>query len=252
MSVRVERDRAVAVVTLDRPEARNALTGELISRLRSAFAELDADTDVRAVVLTGADPAFCAGLDLKEAAGSGDNLSVVDDVAGPYAPISKPVIAAVNGAAYTGGLELALSCDIRLASDRAVFADTHARVGLMPGWGLTVRLPRAIGYARALEMSFSGTRLDAARALAWGLVNHVVPHAELLDVAKDMARQIATLDPVVVGKLLSMYRDSDERPPAQALHLESRISAEWIAAMDRTTVPSPAALSGGGPGISGG
>src|SRR5581483_7786903 len=157
MILRIDRHDTVAVVTLNRPEARNALSADLITAMRTAFVELGVDDGVRAVVLTGADPAFCAGLDLKEVAASGANLGMVDDVCGAFTPLSKPVIAAVNGAAYTGGLEIALSCYVRIASERAVFADTHARVGVMPGWGLTVRLPKAVGHARALEMSLAGT-----------------------------------------------------------------------------------------------
>jgi enoyl-CoA hydratase len=243
MTLRIEHDGAVAVLTLNRPEARNALSAELITALRAAFVELGTDDGVRAVVLTGADPAFCAGLDLKELAGSGANLGMVDDVPGAFAPIGKPVVAAVNGVAVTGGLELALSCDVRIASDRAVFADTHARVGVMPGWGLTVRLPRAIGQARALEMSLAGTRVDAATALSWGLVNHVVPHADLLPTALDIARRMAEPDPVAAATLLRMYREAAELPPGEALRQESRGSQAWIAELDRSGVPTPAELN---------
>jgi enoyl-CoA hydratase len=243
MSLLVERDGPVAVVTLNRPEVRNALSGELITAMRAAFTELGADDTVRAVVLTGADPAFCAGLDLKEVAGSGANLGMVDDVPGAFAPIDKPVIAAVNGVAVTGGLEIALSCDIRIASDRAMFADTHARVGVMPGWGLTVRLPRAIGQARALEMSLAGTRVDAATALSWGLVNHVVPHAELMATALDIARRAAEPDPRSATTLLRMYREAAELHETEAMRHESAASQAWIGAMDRSQVPSPAELN---------
>jgi hypothetical protein len=118
----------------------------------------------------------------------------------------------VNGVAVTGGLEIALSCDLRIASERAVFADTHARVGVMPGWGLTVRLPQVVGQARALEMSLAGTRVDAATALSWGLVNHVVPHGELLSTALDIARRMTEPEPVAASTLLRMYRDAAELP----------------------------------------
>ena len=243
MSLLVERDGPVAVVTLNRPEVRNALSSELITALRAAFTDLGADDTVRAVVLTGADPGFCAGLDLREVAGSGANLAMVDDVPGAFAPIDKPVIAAVNGVAVTGGLEIALSCDIRIASDRALFADTHARVGVMPGWGLTVRLPRAIGQARALEMSLAGTRVDAATALSWGLVNHVVPHAELMTTALDIARRAAEPDPRSAATLLRMYREAAELPESEALRQESAACQAWIGAMDRSRVPTPAELN---------
>ncbi len=165
-------DGPVATVTLNRPASRNAISGELLARLGEAMAVADADNEVRAVILTGADPAFCAGVDLKEIGREG---SVLREAAaggtGPWAPVSKPVIAAVNGAAVTGGLELMLNCNIVLCSDRAVFADTHARVGVLPGWGLSVLLPLAVGRSRARQMSFTGDFLPAAEALTAGLVS---------------------------------------------------------------------------------
>jgi enoyl-CoA hydratase len=241
MSLEISREGAVTVLTLNRPEVRNALSAELIMSLRAAVADAGADPDVRVIVLTGADPAFSAGLDLKELGSSGRNLGLAND--GPWTPIDKPLIAAVNGVAVTGGLEVALACDIRIASDRAMFADTHARVGVMPGWGLTVRLPAVVGQARALEMSLGGTRVDAATALGWGLVNRVVPHDELMPTALDLARRIAEPDPTAATKLLGMYRDQAELPPAAALTQENRTCREWNAAIDRSLVPTPAALN---------
>ena len=147
-------------------------------------------------MLTGADPAFCAGVDLKELAAGGDNLHsrAVDYLTG--SPV--PVIAAVNGPSVTGGLELALACDFRIASERATFADTHARVGIVPGWGLTVRLPKAVGAAFAREMSFTGNYVDAATALRVGLVNHVVAHDDLLPTARALAADVASCVPEAV------------------------------------------------------
>ena len=132
--VLLDVDGPVATITLNRPASRNAISGELLTRLGEAMAVVEADDEIRAAILTGADPAFCAGVDLKEI---GQEGSVLREAAaggtGPWAPVSKPVIAAVNGAAVTGGLELVLNCDIAICSDRAVFADTHARVGVLPG-----------------------------------------------------------------------------------------------------------------------
>ena len=140
----------------------------------------DANDDVDVIVLTGSDPAFCAGLDLRELGSSGDNLAggpSSDKLWGtPWPDISKPIIGAVNGAAVTGGFEIALNCDFLVASENAKFGDTHARVGLMPGWGLSVLLPQAIGVRRAREMSLTGNFMDAHEALAFGLVNRVVAH----------------------------------------------------------------------------
>jgi enoyl-CoA hydratase len=151
--VRVDLEDGVAVVTLDRPEARNALNAALRRGLRDAILEVEADDAVGAIVLTGADPAFCAGLDLKELSSAesqpraetdGERSDSTESGRGPYRgplpPTEKLLIGAINGVAITGGFELALSCDFLVASDRARFADTHARVGIMPGWGLTVRL----------------------------------------------------------------------------------------------------------------
>ena len=169
---------AVATVILNRPDRRNALSGALLSQVRAGLAELDGRADVRAIVLTGADPAFCAGLDLTELGRPDSPLSAA--TAGPVVPaMGKPLIGAINGAAITGGLELALACDFLVASERARFADTHARIGIMPGWGLTYELPEAIGLRRAREMSATGNFVGARTAMDWGLVNHVVPHAEL-------------------------------------------------------------------------
>ena len=152
-------DDGVAVVTMNRPERRNALNRELRAALFSTMADLDDNPHVRAIVLTGSDPAFCAGLDLVEL-GSGGNPSTAGPAATerrtstkPFGEHSTPIIGAINGAAITGGFELALNCDLLIASERARFADTHARVGVMPGWGLTALLADAVGTRRAMEIS---------------------------------------------------------------------------------------------------
>ena len=182
----------IATVTLNRPESRNALNREVRRTLPKAIGEADADEGVDVIILTGADPAFCAGIDLKElGAGGGGALTGGDEgdpvLRTPFPPTTKPVIGAINGVAVTGGFELALNCDFLIASDRARFADTHARVGIQPGWGLTVLLPQAVGVRRARELSATGNFLDAETALAWGLVNHVVAHDELLPFCRKLA-----------------------------------------------------------------
>ena len=175
----------VALVVMNRPDSRNALNSLLLGGLRASLASLDDRDDVRAIVLTGADPAFCAGLDLKELA-SGARISTGVGDGHPFPPeMATPVIGAINGPAVTGGLEIALACDMLIASERASFADTHARVGILPGWGLSVELPRAIGVRRARQMSFTGNYCPADQALEWGLVNEVVPHEELIERALD-------------------------------------------------------------------
>ena len=179
----------IATVTLNRPEVRNALSSELLRLLPELMRTAEADDDVSVIVLTGADPAFCAGLDLKElgstginsgSGGGSENAPARSGARGPFPRLTKPLIGAINGVAVTGGFELALNCDFLIASELAKFGDTHTRVGVMPGWGLTVLLPQAIGVRRAREMSFTGNFMSADEALQRGLVNHVVPHAELI------------------------------------------------------------------------
>src|SRR5262245_48803811 len=176
----------IATVTLNRPERRNALSSDVLGLIPRLLAAADGDDAVDVIILTGADPAFCAGLDLGEL-GSADGTRLVSTTAdtsrrsrGPFPPLNKPLIGAINGAAVTGGFELALNCDFLVASERAKFGDTHARLGVMPTWGLSVLLPQAIGVRRAREMSYTGNFIDANEALALGLVNHVVPHEELI------------------------------------------------------------------------
>lgn len=197
----------VGVLTLNRPAARNALNSELMAALAAGMAAMEADDAVDAIVLTGTDPAFCAGLDLAELSTTGANLRGVPGTGrGFWAPVSKPVIGAINGPAITGGLELALQCDFLVASERAVFGDTHARVGVVPGGGLSVLLPQAIGVRRAKELSLTGRFIDAAQALAWGLVNHVVPHDRLLAFTLDLAAAVTRADRWAARAILDGYR----------------------------------------------
>ena len=236
--VLVEVADGVATVTLNRPEARNALNRALRKALPTALVALDERDDVGAIVLTGADPAFCAGLDLKELAspstGGRDALRDADATGeatdrrpGPFPELATPVIGAINGVAITGGFELALACDFLVASERARFADTHARVGIMPGWGLTVLLPEAIGFRRAKEMSTTGNFLDAPTALAWGLVNHVVPHEELLPFCGQLGHDIASVDGTAVRRMLQTYDEGALRDGAGAWELEAEVAARW-------------------------
>jgi enoyl-CoA hydratase len=219
----------VATVTLNRPERRNALSAELITKLRATLAGLDAAADVRVIVLTGADPAFCAGLDLTELGEPDSPLRGAGS--GPVLPeLTKPLIGAINGVSVTGGLELALACDFLVASDRARFADTHARVGIQPGWGLTVALPEAIGYRRAREMSGTGNFIDAHTALAWGLVNHVVPHPDLLPFARRLAADAASTDQAAMRAIYATYDHGLLGTRREALELESGVNARWHAA----------------------
>lgn len=226
----VEVADRVATVTLHRPGQRNALSRALQRDLRVAFTALDAEDGVDVIVLTGSDPAFCAGIDLKEL-GSGEQLGTLDAATirrGPLPEHRKPVIGAINGAAVTGGFELALACDFLIASERASFADTHARVGVMPGWGLTVLLPEAIGVRRAREMSLTGNYLDAPTAAAWGLVNHVVPHGELLPFCRSLGADIVSNDQDGVRQMLDTYERVTGTNRDEARAIESDISTTWM------------------------
>src|SRR4029079_10450252 len=227
----IEVSERVAVVTLNRPDARNALNPALTAALPEAIAACDARDDVDAIVLTGADPAFCAGVDLKSLSSDSEVRHVVasdaDALIRPFPETTKPVIGAINGAAVTGGFEVALTCDFLIASERARFADTHARVGIMPGWGLTVLLAEAIGQRRAREMSVTGNFLDAPTALVWGLVNHVVPHEELLPFTRQLAADIVSNDQASVRRILQTYDEGGAVTEAEAWEIESRVSREW-------------------------
>src|SRR5690349_1968640 len=199
---------AVRLLTLNRPDARNALSRDLIRATYAAVTEADADDSVHAVVLTGADPAFCAGVDLKEA--QRDGLQYFEEFRSQsciaaVATARTPIIGAINGATFTGGLEMALGCDFLIASERAVFADTHARVGILPGGGMTARLPHVVGAAMARRLSMTGEVIDAARAERIGLVTEVVPHERLLARSIELAAQIAEVPAPIMAGLKEIY-----------------------------------------------
>jgi enoyl-CoA hydratase len=209
------------VVTLNRPDRRNALSRALIGELGETLQRVTTSDGVRAVVLTGADPAFCAGLDLKEVAEKGIRSDGDAGAPNPWFTLLDspvPVIAAVNGAAITGGFELALACDFIVASERAVFADTHALVGVHPGGGLTATLAETVGLRKALELSLSGVVIDASEAGRIGLANHVVAHDELLPFVLDIAERIAVPGETISRAIRDTYRAGTSR--AERLRIE--------------------------------
>ena len=210
----------VATITLDRPAARNALNAGLVAELDAALTRAEESADVAAIVGTGADPAFCAGLDIKEFTELGRPPAGASEVILRVATVSKPTIGAINGPVMTGGLEFALGLDLLIASERARFADTHVKVGILPGGGMTARLPRAVGQRLAMEMSFTGRVLDAQEALQHGLVSRVVPHEQLLPVAQGIGATIAERDQHVVRELKRLYRYSLDATNADALDHE--------------------------------
>jgi enoyl-CoA hydratase len=241
--VLVHAEDRIATLTLNRPEARNALSRALMYALWDGVKAAGDDPGIDAVILTGADPAFCAGVDLKEAAG--ETPPSADPRAAGEGPerdtnglfrflpvIDKPVIGAINGVAVTGGLEVALQCTFLVASERARFADTHARVGVMPGGGITVLMAQSLGLRRAIELSLSGNFLSADDAQRYGLVNHVVPHEQLLPFTRRLAADIVSNDQQGTRRLLQHYRQLANSSTLDEAHLlEGYLAETWQAGM---------------------
>jgi len=226
----------IARVTLNRPQAMNALSRELLDELARAIDALAADERVRVLILTGAGRAFCAGLDLKEL-GSGrtdigkTTVTSRGDPVGALTRCAKPVIGAINGAAVTGGFELALACDVLLASTQARFADTHARVGLASGWGLSQKLSRAVGLYRAREISLGGRWVSAEQAAAWGFVNRVVAPGELLPAAHALAADMLLAQPGMLERYKSIIDDGFALSFGDGMALEAQRAREFNASV---------------------
>jgi len=236
----VEKEGAIAVVTLNRPEAMNAMSKAMRSELYKAMTALNADDEVSVVILTGAgERAFTAGLDLKELGSDPKAMSAANAEGADENPVKaietcrKPVIGAINGVAITGGFEVALACDVLIASENARFADTHARVGIMPGWGLSQKLSRLIGIYRAKELSLTGNFLDAKTACEWGLVNRVVPAGELMAAAKKLAADMATIPVETLSLYKGIIDEGFALPYGEALAHEHKASS----AHNRTVTP---------------
>jgi enoyl-CoA hydratase/carnithine racemase len=208
----VNQAGGIATVTLNRPEKLNSLNRELRSSFCRVMQQLRDDPEAKVVIITGAGRAFCAGLDLRELgtdSGRESGALVRDGTTVSFITVIEdmqvPVIAAVNGFAVTGGFEIALACDMIVASEDAQFADTHARVGVMPGGGMTARLPRAVGIRKAKELSLTGYYLGAREAERMGLVNRVVAPGEALKEAQAIAAQILSANQSVVRQLKRLY-----------------------------------------------
>ncbi len=234
----VDREAPLAIVTLNRPEQMNALSLELRTRFWDEMERIRVSDTIKVVILTGAGRAFCAGLDLKE---MGRDVTPPDtgrppppDPASLLRRIPQPVIGAINGVAVTGGLEISLSCDILIGTPETRFADTHARVGLIAGWGLSARLARVIGPLRAKELSLTGNYLSADRAYEWGLLNRVVPRDELLPTCRELASDMLSCVPEV---MLDYYRQIDK-----GLDLSLGDAMAFETEMNRKHVPPPAEM----------
>ncbi len=228
----LEKRGPIAIVTLNRPAAMNALNKALRTAIATTFDDLEADPAIRVAILTGAGKAFCAGLDLKElgsdaslVGGDGSRSGATEKGANPAASIGRfsgPVIGAINGVAITGGFELAIACDVLICSSNARFADTHARVGILPGWGLSQKLSRTIGLYRAKELSLTGNFLSADQAADWGLVNRVVAPEALLDVSLAMANDMLGLVPDTLIAYKKLIDDGYEASFGEAMQIEHR------------------------------
>ena len=219
----------VAVLTVNRPDKLNALNAETVSELRTALERVAADPAVRAVVLTGAgEKSFVAGADIAELARM-TPLSGIDvsrqgqDTFRFLETMRKPVLAAVNGFALGGGLELALACHFRVAGENAKFGLPEVKLGIIPGYGGTVRLPRVVGRGRALELILTGEMIDAQEAYRIGLVNHVYPRGDLLDAAKELAKKIAANGPVAVALAIEAVDHGYHAATEDALRLEANL-----------------------------
>ena len=230
----------VAVITLNRPEVRNALSLALLKELRDALLSADAAGDVDVIILTGAGSAFSAGIDLKdfdsfrlgEQDPSFTGLFAGQETFLALAEAKKPTIAAVNGFAVTGALELVISCDIIIAAQSARFADTHARVGIVPGAGMSQILPRLVGAAKAREMSFTGEFIDAAEALSFGLVGRVVPDDKLMETALDIAGKIIKTNKGALLKIKEMINGGLRLTLADGMAFEAREFMKWREVID--------------------
>jgi enoyl-CoA hydratase/carnithine racemase len=223
LPVGFEVEDGIARVTLDRPKAANALSMELVGALGHAFARIKGDDAVRAVIVTGAgDKAFCAGADLKERRSMSleetkSFLRLLNATVDGVAACTRPVIAAINGAAFGGGLELALACDFRLAADTAELGLVETRLGIIPGAGGTQRLARVAGLAVAKELIFTGRRIGAARARELGVVSEVVPAAELAAAAARLATELAGAGPLAVTQAKRAIDGGFDLPLREAL-----------------------------------
>ena len=230
MSVLFEKDGAVATITLNRPDALNSIDGVTMTEMQALFAQLRADDAIRVIVLTGAgERAFCTGMDLKHTnppdesyaraafGGQGDRSFAAS------LKIDKPVICAINGYALAGGLELALSCDIRIAATGATFGLPEVKIGSIPGAGGTQRLPRLVGLSNAMHMLLTGERIDSAEALRMGLVSRVVEAERLMEEAQAIARAIAANAPLAVRAVKQLVVRGADMP------LEAAIDAERMA-----------------------
>lgn len=234
----VERRGSIAIIRLNRPEKHNALSRAMLEDLSGAFKQLENQSDLRAVILTGSgEAAFCAGTDINELAGLDQNGARAASergqaVCNQIENCPVPVIAAINGIAAGGGCELALACHLRIASTKAQFTLPETKLGMIPAYGGTQRLPREIGYGRALEVMLTGKVLSAEQGYQFGLVNQVTDPADVLTAAESLAKDISTLAPLAVRACLKAVTRGLELPLQEGLALEAELFASLFATQD--------------------
>jgi enoyl-CoA hydratase len=241
----VERRGHVLIVTMNRPQARNALSGPMMELMRQAWDTVDSDPEIRVCVLTGAGGAFCAGADLKAMTSShpGDRFQGGDLDVSVIEPLlkgrrlTKPLIAAVEGPAVAGGTEILQACDIRVAGASARFGVSEARWGLFPLGGSAVRLPRQIPYTVAADLLLTGRHITAAEALSIGLIGHVVPDGQALEAALEIAAAIAANGPVAVRAILRVIRETEGMAENEAFTLEAKVGMAVFASEDAKEGP---------------
>ena len=226
-NIRIEKSGMLATVILDRPKVLNALNAATFAELSSAFDELGADNDVRVVLLTGAgERAFAAGADIRELAATEDGTGKAFALRGQQVfrkieTLGKPVIACVRGFALGGGCELALACTLRIAADDAKFGQPEVKLGVVPGYGGSQRLPRLVGRGAALKLLLTGAIIDAREAFRIGLVDEIVPAAQLMDRARALAAEIAAQAPLAVAEILRLVDEGLDLPLDLALLREA-------------------------------
>ena len=241
----IERRGHVLIVTMNRPQARNALSGPMMELMRQAWDTVDSDPEIRVCVLTGAGGAFCAGADLKAMTSShpGDRFQGGDLDVSVIEPLlkgrrlSKPLIAAVEGPAVAGGTEILQACDIRVAGASARFGVSEARWGLFPLGGSAVRLPRQIPYTVAADLLLTGRHITAAEALSIGLIGHVVPDGQALEAALEIAAAIAANGPVAVRAILRVIRETEGMPENEAFTFEAKVGMTVFGSEDAKEGP---------------
>jgi methylglutaconyl-CoA hydratase len=233
------QENGIAIVTLNRPEAANALSTSLLNELSELLGDLAFRKDIRVVIVTGAgEKVFCAGADLKERAGMNETevrktVALIRETINQVEQLPQPVIAVLNGSAFGGGLELALACDIRVAVDTAQLGLTETSLGIIPGAGGTQRLPRLIGKGKAKELIFTAKRITAQEAAQIGLVEYVVPRAQLMEKALEIAGQIAVNAPIAVRQAKLAVNRGLDVDLATGLRLEQMAYEVTIPTKDR-------------------